>query len=50
MLFIKKCLEIEVTLLQPWLHLTIWCFNTQSIYVFIFTSDDGATEHQNMLG
>jgi hypothetical protein len=48
--FHQRSPEIEVTLLWPWLHSTIWCFDTQWLYVFIFTPNDGATEHQNMSG
>jgi hypothetical protein len=50
MLFIKKGPEVEVTLLRPWLHPTIWCFDAPCFYVFIFAPYDGATEHRNMSG
>jgi hypothetical protein len=48
--FPSKCQGVEVTLLQPGPHPTLWCFNDQCFYVFSVTRDDGVTEHRNMSG
>jgi hypothetical protein len=46
--FHQRSPENEVALPSPWLHQTIWYFEAQCFYVFIFTPEDGATKHRKM--